>query len=119
MNETYYLKISGKVNVPTKLEIGHNYKLVMDCSVTKEERSDNDDGTFSVVSKIEPITAEITKDNGEVVKAKDTRKNSQKIRNLLHFKWQSMVDAIDFELLYDKVTGYILRNMDTIIKESK
>lgn len=101
MNETYYIKIQGKANIPHALSIGHNYRLTSDCSITSETKTDNDNGTFDVTFKVEPITVEIQCDNGEIVKAKDPRKNSQKIRNYLfkHYHDQGYVE--DFDLVYD------------------
>lgn len=119
MNETYYIKIVGKVNVPSKIEIGHNYALKMDCSVTQESKEDNEDGTFNVISKVVPITAEIVKSNGEIVKARDARKNSTKIRNLLHWKWQQSDNPTDFEEYYTKFTNLVLLNMDAFISQIK
>src|ERR1700733_2502270 len=107
MNETYYLKVFGKANIPKRLEIGHNYRVVLDASITQESKSDNNDGTYDVTFKVEPQTCEISKDNGEVVKAKDPRKNSTKIRNKLYFLWQQSNNPEEFELFYTKVTNYL------------
>jgi len=117
--ETFYVKITGKANIPERLEIGHNYKLTADCSITSETRTDNENGEFDVVFKVEPITVEIQKDNGKVVKAKDPRKNSTKIRNLLYFKWKESNEAVDFDEYYTKFTNVVLANMDTLITKLK
>jgi len=101
MNETYYIKIQGKANIPNSLAIGHNYKIECDCSITSETKTDNDDGTFNVTYKVEPITATIRRDNGEIIKAKDPRKNSVKIRN------SSWKVANDYGLDEDKFYNYI------------
>lgn len=119
MENNYFLKVSGKVNIPTSMSIGHNFKVTMDCSITSENKIDNNDGTFDVVYKIEPITCEVLKDNGETVKAKDPRKNSTKIRNLLHWKWQQLNKSTDFEEYYNKFTNYVLANMENIIETIK
>lgn len=116
--DTFFIKIAGKVNVPLKIDIGHNYKLVMDCSVTKEEKEDNEDGTFSIISKVVPITAEISKDNGAVVKARDPRKNSTKIRNVLWAVWKDKNNETDFEQVYNRATNWIVRNAELIIDQS-
>jgi hypothetical protein len=119
MNETYYLKVSGKANIPKRLEIGHNYKVVMDASITQEQKNDNNDGTYDVIFKVEPLTVEIGKDGGEVIKAKDPRKNSVKIRNKLHWLWQNAQMNIEFDDYYTKVTNYITLNLEDIISEIK
>ena len=102
-NEIYFLKIQGKVNIPTRVEIGHNYKIVADCSITSETRIDNDNGEFDVVFKVEPITCEISKDNGAVIKAKDPRKNSQKFRNYLYKLWVEDGCIYPFDEIYEQV----------------
>jgi len=115
--ETYYVKIQGKANIPERLVIGHNYRLEADCSITSETRSDNENGEFDIVFKVEPVTVTIVKDNGSVVKARDPRKNSTKIRNLLYFKWKESNEAIDFEEYYTKFTNTVLANMDALISK--
>ncbi len=103
MENKYYLKIAGKVNIPRRVEIGHNYKLVADCSITSETKIDNDNGEFDIVFMVEPITAEIQKDNGEVIKAKDPRRNSQKFRNYLYKLWNEDGCIYPFEEVYEQV----------------
>lgn len=115
MNEHYFIKIIGKANIPTPLSIGHNYNVTMDCSITAENKVDNEDSTFDIIYKVEPVTATIQKDNGEVVKAKDPRKNSTKIRNYLHRIWSERDIGLDFEDYYTTVTNKILRDLPFIV----
>jgi len=117
--ENFYLKITGKANIPERLSIGHNYRLVADCSITSETKTDNENGEFDVTFKVEPVTVSISKDNGKIIKAKDPRKNSTKIRNLLYFKWKESNEAVDFEDYYTKFTNIVLANMDTLITKMK
>jgi hypothetical protein len=117
--ETYYVKITGKANIPTPLAIGHNYKLIADCSITSETRTDSENGDYDITFKVEPITVEIGKDNGETVKAKDPRKNSTKIRNLLYFKWKEINEAVEFDDYYTRFTNTVLVNMDALIEKMK
>lgn len=116
--ETYYVKITGKANIPTPLSIGHNFRLAADCSVTQEQRIDNNDGSFDVVYKVEPVTVEVTKDNGEVVRARDPRRNSQKVRNALYREWGFSGEAIDFDAFYDVCTNIIIKNVTNIAFEA-
>lgn len=117
MNEHYFIKIIGKANIPTPLSIGHNYHVQMDCSITAENKVDNEDGTFDIIYKVEPITATIQKDNGEIVKAKDPRKNSTKVRNLLYRIWTERSIGLDFDDYYTMVTNKILTQLSTIADE--
>ncbi len=116
-NETYYIKILGKANIPHELSIGHNWKITADCSITQKQTNDNHDGTFDVIFKAEPATVEIVGDNGEVIKAKDPRHNSQKIRNYLFKIYAEEGYVDDFDKVYDAftyevmgVTPQLLRN---------
>ena len=123
MENRYFIKIQGKANIPSELAIGHNYKVEADCSITSEQKNDNEDGTFDIVYKVEPITASIQKDNGVVVKAKDPRRNSQKIRNSLYRDWSNLSVAIDFDRFYDEATNIILKEIpiitDQVLKKLK
>ena len=116
-NETFYLKIAGKVNIPTRLEIGHNYKLIADCSITSETRIDNDNGEFDVVFKVEPITCEISKDNGAVTKAKDPRKQSVKFRNYLYKLWSEEGCIYDFDSVYEQVTYNAMGVLPSLLRD--
>jgi len=117
MEETYFIKIAGKANVPEKVEIGHNYRLEIDASVTQEQRVDNEDGTFNVISKVEPITITIQKDNGKVLKGKDPRKNSVKFRKSC---WKvADINHIDDERFYDFATIQSIGMLDGMAEEFK
>lgn len=107
-NEIYYVKIQGKANIPERLAIGHNYRLTADCSISSEQRIDNDNGTFDVVFKVEPVTVEIGRDNGTTVKARDPRKNSQKMRNYLFKIYHEEGYAEDFDRVYDMFTHEVM-----------
>lgn len=118
INENYYVKIQGKANIPVPLPIGHNYRLTADCSVTGENRSDNNDGTYDVTFKVEPITVEIGTSNGETIKARDPRKNSQKIRNYLfkHYHDEGVIE--DFDRLYDAFTYEVMSMTPVLMREA-
>ncbi len=117
-NETYYIKIQGKANIPNGLSIGHNYKLVADCSITSETKADNDNGTFDIVYKVEPITIEIQKDNGEIIKAKDPRRNSQKIRNYLYKHYHNEGVVEPFDDVYDAFTYEVMAMTPVMMRDA-
>lgn len=116
---TYFIKLMGKANIPTPLGIGHNYKVVADCSITQEQKDDAENGGLDITYKAVPLTVEITQDNGETVKAKDPRRNSVKIRNML---WKEYFNdtggAEDFSKVYDEATWVILSMMPHIYRET-
>lgn len=117
MNEKYYIKIQGKANIPKRLAIGHNYRLESDCSITSETTRDNEDGSYDIIFKVEPITVSIAKDNGEVVKAKDPRKNSVKFRKAC---WKvADYHQIDDEKFYDFATAKCIGMLESLAEEFK
>ncbi len=115
---TYFLKIQGKCNIPIPLHIGHNYKIVADCSVTQEQKDDAENGTYDITYKIVPITAEVSVNNGPVIKAKDPRKNSVKVRNMLWKQYFNEGGIDDFDRVYDEATWFILSMMPQIYQEA-
>jgi hypothetical protein len=117
MEEIYFIKIAGKANIPEKLAIGHNYKLVADCSITSELRQDNENGSFDVIYKVEPVTIEVTKDNGKVIKAKDPRSNSVKFRNSC---WKVANNhGLDTEAFYNYATIQSILLLDQFAEQFK
>ena len=116
--DTYFLKFHGKANIPSPLSIGHNFKVVADCSITQEQKDDNEDGTMSITYKAEPLTVEIGVNNGPTIKAKDPRKNSVKIRNMLWKQYFNEGGVEDFDRVYDEATWAILSMMPQIYREA-
>ena len=117
MNEIYYVKLHGKANIPDKLSIGHNYKLEADCSITSETRCDNDNGEFDVIYKVEPVTVSIQKDNGKIIKAKDPRRNSQKMRNYLYKIYINEGYVDSFDEVYDTFTNVVMSHTPELLRE--
>ena len=109
--EEFYLKISGKVNIPQRLEIGHNYHVILNGSITKEERADNNDGSFLVTWKFEPVQVEVLTPKGETIKAKDRRTMSKKLRGKIWLIWQESRDSMDFLEFYERKMSEIISNL--------
>lgn len=118
MNEIFYLKIQGKANIPERLAIGHNYKIVANCSITQEQRDDNENGEFNVTFKAEPITMEISQDNGKVIKAKDPRKNSMKMRNYLFKLYADEGYIEEFDKVYDMFTNEVMAITPHLLRQA-
>lgn len=118
MENTYFIKLQGKANIPTPLEVGHNFKIVADCSITQEQKDDDEKGGFDITYKAVPLTVEITKDNGEVIKAKDPRRNSLKVRNMLWKEHFNEGNTQDFDSVYDEATWVILGMIPAIYREA-
>lgn len=113
--DEFQLKINGRVNIPQRLEIGHNWNVSLSGSITKEERSDNNDGSFTTAFKFEPIQVEVLTPKGETIKAKDKRKLSQKLRGRLFMIWQESKQELDFDEFYDRAMAKIINDCETII----
>jgi len=115
---TYYLKVSGKANIPTALSIGHNFKVTCDCSIVSEQKNDLENGEFSVTYRAVPLTIEIQKDNGPTVKAKDPRKNSQKIRNYLFKLYFDEGYVEEFDKVYDAFTQEVMFMSPQLLRQA-
>lgn len=118
-DNTYYIQLNGKANIPEPLEIGHNWKVESDMSIVSESRKDNEDGTYDVTFKARPVTVKITKDNGEIIKAKDKRSMSQALRNYAYSVWAKDKAVIwPFEdVVYPKMMQKMMQLAPTIIRE--
>jgi len=118
MQDTYFINLKGKANIPETLEIGHNYEVKAQGSVTQKKEDDNFDGGNNVSFKFEPVTIEIINHLGKSIKAKDPRKNSQKIRTYL-FKLYSDEGYVEaFDDVYDAATQEILMMMPGLLRQA-
>ena len=118
-SNTYFLRLIGKVNIPEPLNVDTNYSIACNCSITQERRDSNQDGSYNITFKAEPLTAEILKSNGEIIKAKDPRRVSEMFRKLCWKEWHNGRGAIyDFQDVYEKV-GYIaMSRMPELVEEA-
>jgi len=112
-----WIKITGKSNIPEPLEIGKSYSIANNVEITKEEKSNNQDGTYDLIYKAEILTTEILKDNGQTIKAKDTRSNSTKIRKVLFAIWSQKSTSMPFDIFYDKFTLLIIHNAENLAEK--
>lgn len=110
-----WIKITGKSNIPEPLEIGKSYSIANNVEITKEEKSNNQDGTYDLIYKAEILTTEILKDNGQTIKAKDTRSNSTKARKLAYSIWSQKDTSMPFDVVYDEVYKVFFHNMENMI----
>jgi len=118
MNEIYYIKLQGKANIPQALSIGHNWKVEADCSIVSEQREDLENGEFSVTYKAVPVTISIQQDNGEVIRAKDPRKNSLRVRNYLFKCYADEGYTEDFDRVYAEFTNEVMLMTPRLLVEA-
>lgn len=110
----HVLKLSGKASLLSPVELGYNYHVEVDGSVTSKIDTDQHDGSIIRYYKFEPVLIKLINEMGETIKAKDTRSQSQKIRSLLKFRWEQAPVNVEFEDYYIRFTNYIIRNIDQI-----
>lgn len=108
----HILKLTGKATLGSELELAHNYKVLIDGEITSVTDSHNQDGTADRIYKFEPILCEIKKDNGEVIKTKDTRSRSTMLRKVIYAIWMQNNSAMNSEDYYNKVMSLIIGNVE-------
>jgi len=54
-----FVKISGRIPVADKLNLGEEAEIKIKGEIVKEERLNNQDGTIDIVCVLKPIEAEI------------------------------------------------------------
>lgn len=112
---SHILKLTGKCELPSGIEIGHNYTVTLRGSIVSEQESDNEDGTHNKSYSFRPITGEIVSEDGESLKLKDNRSNSTLIRQLMYKRWVNAASNIAFEDFYDGVCREIMQSIDDLI----
>lgn len=106
----YFVKLTGKGNIPVPLEIGRNYEIKVQGTVTSTTESDKHDGTHSVFYRFEPVLIEATTDKGESIKARDTRGLSQLFRASQWKFWSNNADGEEFEAYYNRLMMRLIQN---------
>lgn len=99
----FFVKLTGKGNIPSELIIGHNYELRAKGTVTSFTESDKNDGSHTVFYKFEPVTIELVDDLGKAIQAKDTRSMSQLFRARMWKQWQDIPNDLSFEQWYERI----------------
>lgn len=110
----YTAQIIGLSEIPVPLEIGKSYeiKITADCnSVTKQN---NEDGTFTYKHKLKQLTAEIVKDNGEIIKVLDNKSQSKKLRGQLWAIGQEK--GMDGQAFYEEQMTKIRHHLPCVLE---
>jgi len=100
--DSYVLKLSGKAELPSVIEIGHNFRVELEGSIVSETITDNDDGSRTHYFTFKPVIVEAITEKGERIRAKDTRSRSQQLRSLLFKRWRENNEPEEFEGFYDR-----------------
>lgn len=107
---SHVLKITKNAELPESLEIGSEYQVVVKGSVTGISKDDNEDGTFTFTNKMALLNVELTDKTGKTIKAKDTRKQSQKLRG------QIMALGLDYDLTMNDIRHFLPEILNFINK---
>lgn len=111
---SFILKILGKAELPKEIEIGHNYHISLEGSVTSETKSDNDDGTHTFVYLFKPIKIELLDPRGQTLKLKDPRRKSELLRGALWHKWKNKATNLNKDEYYDSLMNNLILHIDDI-----
>lgn len=111
----FLIKLTGKAELPAPVDIGSNYHVALEGSITSVTNSDNEDGTVTQSFTFRPIKVDVLTPMGQSIKAKDTRSNSQLLRALLYKKWVNLASTEDFETWYTKIIYGVMRDLDELI----
>lgn len=112
--DTYNIKLSGKLNIPEPLEIGNDYHIALEGSITSVTKSNNEDGTYTLDHKLEPLKLELLKNDGKTIKADKTRL-SQKLRSRAFIHEQQNQS----ENMYEWFTKKAIAHFDEIVEYVK
>ena len=113
--DNYFVRLTGKGNIPKELEIGRNYELKTSGTVTSITESDNDDGSHTKYFTFKPIVVELVTDKGESIKAKDTRSLSQLFRARAWKEWNKKATGEEFDSYYQRLMMNMIQQADEII----
>ena len=114
---SYILKLTGNAELPKELLETHNLKVTLDGSITEISYKDNDNGTHDCVYKFKPVLVETFSQDREVIKAKDTRSNSELQRHQINAIWLEKKPNIDKDVFYDKVMQGYRHHAENIVDE--
>jgi ribosomal 50S subunit-recycling heat shock protein len=111
----YILKLTGAASLLEPLENDKDYLISVDGSIVKKSEEPNDDGTMNITFTFKPKTIEILKDNGQTIKSKDIRRNSQKLRAMIYYLYQESGTEMEQEEFYDKFMGKLMSHFEGVV----
>lgn len=100
---SHILRLQGKAELPRAIDIGSNYHVSLEGSITNFTESSNDDGTHDRIYTFKPVKLELLDPRGETLKLKDARSKSQLWRARVWAVWKEQNIGMPFEKWYDSV----------------
>lgn len=113
---SHILKLTGKAELPSEVEMGHNYGVALSGSITATSLSDNEDGTFTKTYTFKPVKVEMLTPQGERLKLKDTRSKSQLFRARCWTVWKNGDGAEDFDAFYERLMNNLIQMAPEIVE---
>ena len=110
------LKFTWKVELWQALENDKNYRIACEGSITNISSSPNGDGTYSYTYSFRPIHVLIHDELWDTIKARDPRKNSEKLRSYLKYMYEKDSTLDTFEEFYDDFFKRIYKHMDFLLQ---
>lgn len=115
----YCIKFTGKAELPEPLELSEGYKLDVEGEVISMKETDLYNGTHLKTFAFKPIKAELTDKKGKVIKVKDTRSQSQKLRRVILWLWeQNSNEMRDPEDCYEQTMNWIIKDIEFAYKSA-
>lgn len=113
----HQLKITGSAELPEALELDHTYLLGLEADCQSISKHSNNNGTAEYVYKLKLLKASIEKDSGQRIQTKDTRKQSQKLRQAIEFTRLEHGREETEEEYYEKCMIAVRHNLQVILEK--
>jgi hypothetical protein len=101
-NDTYFIKLTGKAEVPNKFETGDKVGIAIEGSITAVTESDNHDGTFTYYAKFTPMIVKMVNNKGKVLSIRDVRGLSSRQRSAYYRLWNEKGIEGEFNDYYER-----------------
>lgn len=113
--DDYLIKLSGKAVLPEPIEIGNNFKVVIQGAITEKREKDREDGGRIYTWLFEPVIVETIDELGKTLKAKDIRKTSQRMRSRCWLYWKENNINMSDDDFWNWIGSGIIRHFDEIV----
>lgn len=103
------VKFTGSLSVSEPLKVDTCYRVGIDVEVYEGAKRSRQNGEYDFIFKSRIVGGEILKDNGEILRAKDNKSWSKKIRD------KTFALGEDYEI----IAPLIFNNLEQIIQDYK